>query len=113
MHFVWFQPPLGSAGRPLRLSLALISARGEKSAYSVYPQGDSGWAGERITPRPGCSAEQVVATAGREIQRGCRVALEPDERLNQLSIREKICLKGSLPGAGRGGDGVVVSVLPR
>lgn len=34
------------------------------------------------------------------MQRGCRVALEPDGRLNRLSIS---CLKGSLRGTGQGG----------
>ena len=71
MHFVWFQPPLGSAGRPLRLSLALISApEGKRAPTPFILKGTRGGRGKRITPWPGCSAEQVVATAGREIQRG-------------------------------------------
>lgn len=111
MRFVWFQPPLGSAEQPLRLCLALISAPGGKERLFRLSSRGLGVGGGTHHGRPGCSAEQVVATAGREIQLGCRVALEPDERLNRLSIREKICLTGSLAGTRRGGEWVVVTAF--
>lgn len=62
MCFVWFQPPLGSAGRALSLCLALISAPEEKSAYSVSPQGaqglgGGGGAGRSASP-PGLGAQR-------------------------------------------------------
>lgn len=56
--------------------------------FSSGGSGAGGWGRsweERITPWPGCSAEQAVATPGREILRG--LDLEPDGRAQQAAHR--------------------------
>ena len=107
MLFVWFQPPLGSAGRPLRLSLALIFAPGGKERLLRLPSRGLGVGGGTHH-----APAWVLSLTGRGhrgqgnaawVQSGPRTRWEAQPALHQLS-------EGLPPwdGAGRG----MVLVLP-